>query len=50
MRVDGDGVLWMHTGDEAFIDDDGYAHITGTIKDLIIRGEPSQDPLVRWFC
>ncbi|CAP95844.1 hypothetical protein E8E15_010305 [Penicillium rubens] len=38
MRVDGDGVLWMHTGDEAFIDEDGYAHITGRIKDLIIRG------------
>lgn len=50
MKVDGDGVLWMHTGDEAFIDEDGYAHITGRIKDLIIRGEFSQDALVRWFC
>jgi acyl-CoA synthetase (AMP-forming)/AMP-acid ligase II len=39
MRRDGNGVLWMHTGDEALIDRDGYAHITGRIKDLIIRGE-----------
>lgn len=39
MRCDGDKVLWMHTGDEALIDEDGYAHITGRIKDLIIRGE-----------
>ncbi|KAJ5132904.1 hypothetical protein N7448_007062 [Penicillium atrosanguineum] len=38
MRMDGDGILWMHTGDEALIDEDGYAHITGRIKDLIIRG------------
>ena len=34
-----DGRTWMHTGDEAFIDDEGYAHITGRIKDMIIRGE-----------
>lgn len=39
MMADRDGVLWMHTGDEALIDEDGYAHITGRIKDLIIRGE-----------
>ncbi|KAF9250418.1 hypothetical protein DTO027I6_4047 [Penicillium roqueforti] len=38
MRRDENGVLWMHTGDEAMIDSDGYAHITGRIKDLIIRG------------
>ncbi|KAF7162830.1 hypothetical protein CNMCM5623_007952 [Aspergillus felis] len=38
MRPDENGVLWMHTGDEAVIDDDGYASITGRIKDLIIRG------------
>lgn len=39
MRRDGDGVLWMHTGDEALLDEDGYAQITGRIKDMIIRGE-----------
>jgi acyl-CoA synthetase (AMP-forming)/AMP-acid ligase II len=41
MRKDEHGRLWMHTGDEALIDGDGYAQITGRIKDLIIRGEPS---------
>ena len=29
---------WMHTGDLAVIDDDGYANIVGRIKDMIIRG------------
>jgi fatty-acyl-CoA synthase len=29
---------WLHTGDEASIDTDGYVRITGRIKDLIIRG------------
>jgi acyl-CoA synthetase (AMP-forming)/AMP-acid ligase II len=38
MRRDEHGVLWMHTGDEALLDHDGYAQITGRIKDLIIRG------------
>lgn len=38
MRRDEDGLLWMHTGDEALLDKDGYAQITGRIKDMIIRG------------
>lgn len=38
MKKDKDGVLWMHTGDEVFVDDDGYAYLTGRIKDMIIRG------------
>ncbi len=29
---------WMHTGDLAVMDDDGYANITGRVKDMIIRG------------
>jgi fatty-acyl-CoA synthase len=34
--VDEDG--WMHTGDLAVMDDDGYLAITGRIKDMVIRG------------
>ncbi len=33
-----DGAGWMHTGDLAQMDDDGYVAITGRIKDMIIRG------------
>jgi fatty-acyl-CoA synthase len=29
---------WMHTGDIAVMDDDGYVNITGRIKDMVIRG------------
>ncbi len=29
---------WMHTGDLAVIDADGYCDITGRVKDMIIRG------------
>ena len=34
--LDADG--WMHTGDIAVMDDDGYVAITGRIKDMVIRG------------
>jgi acyl-CoA synthetase (AMP-forming)/AMP-acid ligase II len=36
--------VWMHTGDEALMDEDGYVKITGRIKDLIIRGGENIHP------
>jgi fatty-acyl-CoA synthase len=33
-----DAARWMHTGDLAVMDDDGYVAITGRIKDMVIRG------------
>jgi len=34
--IDSEG--WMHSGDLATMDDDGYVNIVGRIKDMIIRG------------
>ena len=34
--IDSEG--WMHTGDLAIMDEDGYANIVGRIKDMVIRG------------
>jgi len=42
---DADGKMWMHTGDEASLDAEGYVSITGRIKDLIIRGGENIHPL-----
>jgi fatty-acyl-CoA synthase len=34
--IDGEG--WMHTGDLATMDDEGWINIVGRIKDMVIRG------------
>ncbi|MGI6246266.1 MAG: AMP-binding protein [Pseudochelatococcus sp.] len=34
--IDAEG--WMHTGDLAVIDDEGYCSIAGRVKDMVIRG------------
>jgi fatty-acyl-CoA synthase len=33
-----DAARWMHTGDLATMDEDGYCNIVGRIKDMVIRG------------
>ena len=35
---------WMHSGDLAMMDEEGYLHISGRIKDLIIRGGENISP------
>ena len=33
-----DAARWMHTGDIAVMDEEGYVNIVGRIKDMVIRG------------
>ena len=35
---------WMHTGDLAVIDEEGYCNIVGRVKDMIIRGGENISP------
>ncbi|SFN12905.1 fatty-acyl-CoA synthase [Chryseobacterium oleae] len=39
-----DDARWMHTGDMAVMDDNGYITISGRMKDLIIRGGENISP------
>jgi long-chain acyl-CoA synthetase len=36
LRTDADGVVWLHTGDVARIDEDGYTYIVQRKKDMMI--------------
>ncbi|KAJ7336305.1 hypothetical protein DFH08DRAFT_878382 [Mycena albidolilacea] len=45
MRTDENGTLWMHTGDEGIMDDEGYLRIVSRIKDIIIRGGENLFPI-----
>ncbi|WP_227272201.1 AMP-binding protein [Roseobacter weihaiensis] len=40
--IDAEG--WMHTGDLATLDAEGYCNITGRLKDIIIRGGENISP------
>jgi fatty-acyl-CoA synthase len=39
-----DACGWMHTGDLAVIDEEGYCNIVGRVKDMIIRGGENVSP------
>lgn len=40
--VDPEG--WLHTGDIGYMDENGYLHVTGRLKEMIIRGGENISP------
>ncbi|OCH93936.1 acyl-CoA synthetase [Obba rivulosa] len=45
MQRDEEGTLWMHTGDEGIMDEEGYLRVVSRIKDIIIRGGENLFPV-----
>ncbi|KAG6861288.1 hypothetical protein C0995_001842 [Termitomyces sp. Mi166 len=45
MKTDSNGTLWIHSGDEGIMDEEGYLKIVGRIKDIIIRGGENLFPV-----
>ncbi|KIJ39009.1 hypothetical protein M422DRAFT_210533 [Sphaerobolus stellatus SS14] len=44
-RHSGSDDLWMHTGDEVIMDEEGYLRVISRIKDIIIRGGENLFPI-----
>ncbi|KAF6747150.1 acyl-CoA synthetase [Ephemerocybe angulata] len=50
MKKDETGTLWMHTGDEAIMDEEGYVRIVGRVKNLFpvqIENILTEHPAIR---